>query len=89
MESLFRGDFYASNHPVITSMSTSRERLEIRIQGIDQIRYTTTFIGKHGKALHRVSGEKAVYVPTGSEGYIRAVVSDTDGHKAWTQPVFL
>jgi hypothetical protein len=89
MESLFRGDFYASNHPVIASMSLSRERLEIRIQEIGEIRYTTTFLGKHGRVLRRVAGQEALYLPDGSEGYIRAVVSDTDGHKAWTQPVFL
>jgi len=89
MESLLRGDFYASNHPVITSMSSSRECVEIQIQEIDQIKYTTTFVGKHGRILKRVSGEKALYLPNGNEGYVRAVVSDTDGHKAWTQPVFL
>jgi hypothetical protein len=89
LESLFRGDFYSSNHPVITSMSWTRERLEIQIQEIDQIRYTTTFIGKHGKILQRVCGANALYVPIGNEGYIRAVVSDTDGHKAWMQPLFL
>jgi len=89
MDSLFRGDFYASNHPLITSLSSSRAGIEIQIQAIGRIRYTTTFIGKHGKILHRVGGERALYVPSGNEGYVRAVVSDTDGHKAWTQPVFL
>ncbi len=89
MASLFAGNFYASNHPILESMTLSRELLEIKIQQVDQIRYTTTFVGKHGEVLNRVRGRMARYVPIGTEGYVRAVISDTDGHKAWTQPVFL
>ena len=35
------------------------------------------------------AGLKPVYRFKGTEGYVRAVVTDSNGKKAWTQPVFL
>jgi len=43
----------------------------------------------HDETLAAVAGLTATYRFTGSERYIRAVVTDSNGKKAWTQPVFL
>jgi hypothetical protein len=51
--------------------------------------FSTRFIGKGGKELAVVSGPRARYEPRGNEGYVRAVVEDDRGNKAWVQPVML
>jgi hypothetical protein len=89
MASLVRGDFYSSNHPILEQVTRTPEVLHIKIKEIGEIRYTTSFIGKDGKVLAMVRGLEASYQPDGTEGYVRAVITDTDGHTAWTQPVFL
>lgn len=89
MSSLFRGDFYASNHPILEQMTRTPELLYVKIKQVGEIKYTTSFIGKEGKLLEMVRGLEASYLPDGTEGYVRAVITDTDGHTAWTQPVFL
>ena len=52
-------------------------------------RYLTRFIGKGGVMLASVAGVEPSYRFRGDEGYVRAVVTDSDGLQAWSQPVFL
>jgi hypothetical protein len=48
------------------------------------------FVGVHGRELARARGRSASYDFSGiGAGYVRAVVTDDDGHHAWTQPVRL
>jgi len=89
MASLFAGEFYSSNHPILDLVERSSNRFRVRIREIGQIRYTTSFIGMNGKILRQVRGLDATYAPDGTEGYVRAAINDTDGHSAWTQPLFL
>ena len=89
IKSLFEGNFYASNHPILEYIHLKKEHVKIKIKKIDQIKYTTSFIGKNGKLLEKVHGYIAEYTPKGNECYIRAIINDTDGHTAWTQPIFL
>lgn len=53
MRSLFKGDFYASNHPILKTMTLASERLAIEIEPVGQIRYTTTFVGRSGGSVAR------------------------------------
>ena len=51
--------------------------------------YRITFIGKGGTVLQEVEGTDATYTVKGSEGYVRAKVTQSDGKAAWTQPVMV
>ena len=55
----------------------------------DDRRYRTTFIGRGGRVLASVAGFDARYDIRGNEGYVRAVVTDSNGRRAWTQPVMV
>ena len=51
--------------------------------------YRIQFIGKGGTVLEEVEGTDATYKVKGTEGYVRAKVTQSDGKAAWTQPVML
>jgi len=51
-------------------------------------RYVTRFIGNGGKVLAEVAGLNPAYNVKGNEGYVRAALIDSNGKRAWTQPVF-
>lgn len=50
-------------------------------------RFETRFIGQGGRVLAVVHGTDARYQFTGAERYVRASIIDSDGRRAWTQPV--
>ena len=52
-------------------------------------KYTTEFIGRGGELLKKDVGNPAVYKIKGDEGYVRARVTDSNGHTAWVQPVMV
>jgi hypothetical protein len=52
-------------------------------------RYTTRFVGRNGETLATAAGLNPAYRFKGSEVYVRAIVTDSNGNRAWTQPVFL
>jgi len=86
-----RGDFYASTGVFLRelSMSAQKVRLSMDRPANDDRRFTTEFVGRNGRVLSTVSGMDAEYVVNGTEGYVRARVTDSNGRHAWTQPVFL
>lgn len=88
--SIESGDFYASNGVFLESVTASATDFTITIpesRGAGP-RYRTRFIGQGGRTLATVAGNRAVYRFAGDETYVRAVVEDSDGRRAWTQPVF-
>jgi hypothetical protein len=50
-------------------------------------RFRVVFIGKDGRELSVSHDNPARYSFTGNEGYVRARIEDSNGLKAWTQPV--
>lgn len=89
MEALEAGRFYASNGVDLDDVLVAPRRLEVHITPRGDFRHTTTFIGSGGRVLATTTDNPAVYVPDGSEGYVRARVTDSMGYHAWIQPVFL
>ena len=89
MAALEAGRFYASNGVELEDVVVLSRRLEVHIAARGDFRNTTTFIGSGGRVLAISTDNPAVYVPDGSEGYVRARVRDSMGYHAWTQPVFL
>ena len=89
VEGLAAGNFYASTGVELADVQSSPEAVSLRIEPQVDFIYTTAFIGRDGRTLAESSGLEASYEPKGDEGYIRAVVKNSSGGKAWTQPVFL
>jgi hypothetical protein len=87
-DAVTKGDFYASTGVILEKLEVSRERIAIQIRSAHPP-MTTRFVGRDGAELATVTGLEATYRPRGDEGYVRAVVSDDAGRKAWIQPLML
>lgn len=90
------GDFYASIGVALEEIVSDANQMTVVIKPEPMDvpnwappRYTTRFLGRNNQLLATVAGLRAVYRFKGSESYVRAVISDSNGKKAWTQPVFL
>jgi hypothetical protein len=55
--------------------------------GSNPTKYTTTFIGKGGRVLKVSTSLNPSYRFRAGDRWVRAVVVDSDGRRAWTQPV--
>jgi hypothetical protein len=91
MKALRAGDFYASNGVRLADYRATAKDVHVVVappeNARDDRRYRTTFIGRGGRVLAEVAGFDARYGIRGDEGYVRAVVTDSNGRRAWTQPV--
>lgn len=84
-----QGQFYASNGVTLRDVSVTDSELAVTIEPARSgARYTTRFIGQNGAVLAEVAGPTARYRFTGSETYVRASIVDSNGKRAWTQPIF-
>jgi len=88
---LRRGDFYASTGVTLADYRADAAGIALTIAPFggprDDTRFTTEFVGRGGRVLAVVHGREARYRFAGGEGYVRARVVDSQGHRAWTQPV--
>ena len=89
-----KGEFYASNGVILEDYTADRSSMTIAIQQppgprglINDRLFTTRFIGKNGRVLAEVGGLKPSYRIRGDEGYVRASIIDSNGFRAWTQPI--
>lgn len=89
VRALGRGDFYGSNGVTLRDIQTRGRELRVDVAPRGDRRYTTEFIGRGGRVLATVTGTSASYSITGGEGYVRARVTDSQGRRAWTQPVWV
>lgn len=91
MVAIDRGDFYASTGVELDDYEARARQVTIRIREDKrfQTKYRTQFIGKNGRVLQDRTANPAIYEVKGDEGYVRARITDSNGRKAWTQPVFL
>jgi hypothetical protein len=89
------GNFYASNGVDLVDVRRDAEGLHIEIHNQDHLwpenaaSYRTVFTGRNGSVLADVTGATPSYRFRGDEGYVRATITDSNGRKAWVQPVFL
>ena len=98
VEALDRGDFYASTGVQLADYQASTSRISVEVkphywagQQSDGMRagHRIEFIGKGGAVLRTVEGDSATYAITGTETYVRARVTRSDGKMAWMQPVMV
>lgn len=89
---LRKGDFYASTGVTLKDIAATGSELSIEIQPPPKAtyppRYITRFVGTNGKTLAEVAGIRPMYKIKGDESYVRASIMDSNGKRAWTQPVF-
>lgn len=86
---LEEGLFYASTGVDLDDVRVSGRRLEVHIRRRGDFKYVTKFIGAGGKLLAESAENPAVFELRGPEVYVRAVVYDSGGWRAWVQPVFV
>ncbi|MGD9561687.1 MAG: CehA/McbA family metallohydrolase [Pyrinomonadaceae bacterium] len=89
MDSLRRGDFYASTGVELSDYRASEKQVVITIKEARWSKYRVQFIGRGGRVLSESITSPASYIIKGDEGYVRAKVYESNGKMAWTQPVML
>jgi hypothetical protein len=90
------GQFYASNGVTLKDVQADERGIAIAIDYLPEVvshmlpsaRFKTTFIGRNGRVLQESHGDAVSYTFRGDDQYVRAVIMDSDGRKAWVQPVF-
>ena len=89
LRSLARGDFYSSTGVALRDYRADAREIQLEIAPSGDRRFVIEFIGSGGRVLATATGHRARYQITGSEGYVRARVTDSHGRRAWMQPVML
>jgi hypothetical protein len=87
LDSLERGDFYASTGVVLEDVRATAKDLTVRVKVEGVTKHRIQFIGQGGKLLREATESAATYQFSGGEGYVRAKVIDSNGRMAWVQPV--
>lgn len=99
LKAIERGSFYASTGVTLESYETSDTGISMKIAQVPDwnpklegsARFVTRFIGAGGRLLAELTGDTVRYRfkgVKGAEQYVRASIVDSDGRRAWTQPVF-
>ncbi len=89
VSALEEGNFYASTGVEIDDVTTAGRNLTIQIRQQGNFKHTTRFIGAGGRVLGQTGENPAVFELAGPEVYVRAVVTDSGGRRAWIQPYFV
>ena len=82
-----RGDFYASTGVELAEYEATSAAIRIGVRTTAYSKYRIQFIGRGGQVLSEVADSTAMYRFTGTEGYVRAKVIESNGHVAWCQPI--
>ena len=87
------GDFYASTGVILKDIQVTADSLTLDIDPGTSPgsppHFRAFFIGQDGRALTVSDDNPSRYRFVGNEGYVRARVEDSNGLRAWTQPVFV
>jgi len=89
MQNLESGLFYSSTGVELEDVRIKPARIEIVIRKTGNPEHTTEFIGSGGKRLLITKSNPAFYDLSSDDIYVRAIITDTNGRRAWVQPVFV
>jgi hypothetical protein len=89
LAALERGDFYASTGVELAEYEASAASMRVVVRATSYSKYRIQFIGRGGQVLSEVPDSTAVYRFSGTEGYVRAKVIESNGHIAWCQPIVI
>jgi len=87
LAAIARGDFYASTGVELFDVAATETRLTVTIKGDAISRFRTEFVGAGGKVLAESTATVATYDFRGDDTYVRARIFESNGKRAWTQPV--
>ncbi len=85
---LERGDFYSSTGVVLRDIRYDGKTLRVSVRTGGPLRHTVEYIGANGRVLRKTHTPESEYRMNGNERYTRVRVTDSNGRRAWTQPVF-
>jgi predicted metal-dependent phosphoesterase TrpH len=93
LASLDAGNFYASTGVTLKDVRAAPDSLTVEVEPSRMTgspsRVQVVFIGKDGRELSISHDSPARYGFAGNEGYVRARIEDSNGLRAWTQPVIV
>ena len=84
-----RGEFYASTGVELSDYTVTATSMTVTVNQERYAKYRIQFIGRGGSVLHEALDSPATYEFTGTEGYVRARVLESNGRIAWCQPVWV
>lgn len=85
-EAMEAGRFYASTGVQLERAEVDDGKLVVEVAPGGFAPYTIVFIGKGGAELARHEAADSAAYPLVDDGYVRAVVIDEYGQRAWVQP---
>lgn len=89
LDALERGDFYASTGVELERIEMTEAGYSVAVKTTGASKYRIQFIGNGGRVLQETGAATASYAIAGTEGYVRARVLESNGRRAWTQPVMV
>lgn len=89
LDAVERGEFYSSTGVELRDYRATATEITLEIKPTAFSKYRVRFTGRNGRLLSEVTTASATYRITGDEGYVRATVLESNGAKAWTQPVLV
>jgi hypothetical protein len=89
LEAMERGDFYASTGVELADYRVSASSMTVTLKKDSYAKYRIQFIGRDGELLREALDSPATYEFTGTEGYVRARVLESNGRMAWCQPTIV
>ncbi len=89
LDAVERGEFYASTGVELRDYRATPTEITLDIRTTAFSKYRIRFTGRDGRLLSEVTTNPATYRIAGGEGYVRATVLESNGAKAWTQPVLV
>ena len=89
IEGIGSGLFYSSNGPEIRAIEIDGGEIRVVSSPVKSIAFVSN--GGHGEnnTVEEGSLEEAVYEVMGSEAYVRIEITDRNGRKAWSNPVYV
>jgi hypothetical protein len=87
LDALERGEFYSSTGVELRDVEVTAEAMTVTVRKTSFSKYRIQFIGRGGVVLEEALDSPATYRFKGGEGYVRARVLESNGARAWTQPV--
>ena len=100
LDNFAKGNFYSSTGVFISDILINKKEISLDIDTnsiqissvpilFSDYKFKTQFIGQYGIVLDETWDLNPKYKIKGHEKYIRAVITNSTGHKAWTQPIFI
>ncbi len=89
LDAIERGDFYASTGVELAAYTATDDAIAVSVKATSFAKYRVQFIGRGGAILKESVEPTATYRFTGTEGYVRAKVLESNGAVAWCQPVMV